>query len=445
VALVARGESAPRRLAYAAAGMCLALSLLSKATSMVAPVVLVVLDAWPLRRWRRADLLALAVEKLPLVALSVVFGRIAFSARRTGITLPLHTHSLQERVGQAFYGLCHYPAKTLAPFGLLPMYDFPSALDLSQPRWFIPAIAVGVISYKAFTLRRRLPAFTAAWCAYGVMIGPLLGLVQSGPQLVGDRYSYLACMPFTLILSAVAVWFARGRRATVFAIAIAVTCASAIATWRQATFWSDSTSLWERAYSIEPRSPTNLKSMGGLRSLASDGTNDPARALELLNEAEAFYRRALALDEDPEFLRSLSQVQSRMADVDVAHSEQHLNAALDLSQRALVLAQQKNVFTPEYRLDYGTDLLNVGRLDEGIEHLQWFVERRPQSSRGLLNLGGALVLAGRAGEALAYLDQACALEPSDPRPWSELARAYDALGRGQESATAAAHAAQLAR
>ena len=250
---------------------------------------------------------------------------------------------------------------------------------------------------------------------------------------------------FTLLLSAVAVWFARGRRATVFAIAVALTCASAFATWRQASFWSDSTSLWERAYSLEPRSPTNLKSMGGLRSLASERTDDPARALALLGEAEAFYQRALALDDDPEFLRSLSQVQSRMSAVDVEHSEQHLNNALDLSGRALVLAQQKNVLVPEYRLDYGTDLLNVGRLDEGIEHLQWFVEMRPQSSRGLLNLGGALVLAGRAEEALAYLDRACALEPGDPRPWSELARAYENLGRAQESAAAAAHAAQLSR
>jgi tetratricopeptide (TPR) repeat protein len=443
VALVARAESTPRRLAFAAASACMLLSLLGKATSMVLPVLLVVLDVWPLRRWRRAEVLALAIEKLPLVTLSIVIGRIAFSARRTGITLPLHTHSLQERMGQAFYGLCHYPAKTLAPIDLLPMYDFPRAMSLSDPRWFIPVIAVGVVSYKAFTLRKQLPAFTAAWCAYGVMIGPLLGLVQSGPQLVGDRYSYLACMPFTLLLSAIAVWFARGRRAAVVAIAIALTGAAAFATWRQASFWSTSARLWQRAHAIEPRSATNLMSMGGLRSLESERAGDPARALALLVEADDFYRRAFALDDDPLYLRSRSQVHTRMSDVDVEHSEQHLQEALDLSGRALALAQQKNVLTPEYRLDYGTDLLNVGRLDEGIEHLQWFVGKRPQSSRGLLNLGGALVLAGRAEEALAHLNRACELEPNDPRPWSELGRAYQALGRAQEAAAAVEHAQRL--
>jgi len=443
IALVARTESAPRRLAFAAANLCLLLSLGSKASSMVLPILLVVLDFWPLRRWRRADLPALVTEKLPLLALAVVAGRIAFWAQRTGVTFPLHAHPLSERVAQAFYGLCYYPAKTLGPFDLLPMYDFPRTFSWTEMRWIVPVCAVGIVTYKAFSLRRQLPALLASWCAFGVMIAPVLGLVQSGPQLVADRYSYLACMPFTLVLSAVAVWFARGRPRAVAAVAIALVAASAVATWRLAGVWSTSSSLWEHAYSIAPGSTTNLMSMGALRSLASDRAGDPARALELLGEADAFYERAFALDEDPLFLRSRSQVHTRMSDVDVEHSQQHLSEALDLSQRALVLAQQKGVLTPEYRLDFGTDLLNAGRLDEGIEHLQWFVEMRPQSLRGLLNLGGALALAGRAEEALGYLDRACSLEPRDPRPWSELARAYEALGRGQDAAAAAARAKEL--
>lgn len=417
--------------------LCLLLALLSKASAIVFPGLLVVLDVWPLRRVTRESIVSLVVEKLPLAAIAVVGGRIALWAQANGLTAPLHTHSAGERIAQASFGLFHYPAKAFVPLGLLPMYEVPRAISLAEPRWFVPALLVLAITAAAFALRKRAPALLGAWCAFGVVIAPVLGLVQSGPQLVADRYSYLACIPFELLVAGAVARLAESRREVAIVLAIACVAGSTWLTRRQADVWRTSTSLWEHAYALAPDNATNLSSVGTLRSLASEREDDPQRALALLREAQSMFERAFEIDDDPKFLRSRSQVRARMAEVDAAHAEEHTREALELSRRALELAEARHVLLPEYKLDYGTDLLNAGRVDEALEQLRAFVELRPQNLRGLINYAGALTLSGRANEALEVLERACRLEPNDPRPWDEIAMAHDELGD--------AHAASLAR
>jgi tetratricopeptide (TPR) repeat protein len=208
-----------------------------------------------------------------------------------------------------------------------------------------------------------------------------------------------------------------------------VLVASVVATWRQATVWQTSTSLFEHAYAIAPESPAVLTTLGVLRAQAAERERDPARALALLRDADGLHQRAFALDDDPRSLLNRSHVRTLMSLRDPQTKQRHLLEAADFSRRALELAQARNLATPEYALTHGTDLVNVGRVDDGIAHLRWYVEVEPEQLRGLVNLGGALTMAGNGGEALPLLERACRLEPNDPRAWIGLARAQQAIGQ----------------
>ena len=285
-------------------------------------------------------------------------------------------------------------------------------------------------------LRRRAPAVLAAAACYAVVLSPVLGLTQSGPQLVADRYSHLACLPLVLLAAGGVLRLAGTRPWPAAALAVALIALSAAGTWRQAGFWRTSTTLWERGYALAPDNPGVLTSLGTLRSRQAEAERDPARALALLNEALDLHRRALARDDDPLILRNMSQVRTMMSLFDPTHAREHQEQALVHSQQAVAAAEAKNVLVPEFLLAYGTDLVNVGRIDEGIAQLERFVAVQPDRWRGLVNLAGALTMAGRPADALPHLDRACRLEPGDPRPWVGLARALEALGRNHEALAA---------
>jgi tetratricopeptide (TPR) repeat protein len=171
-----------------------------------------------------------------------------------------------------------------------------------------------------------------------------------------------------------------------------------------------------------------LNSLGSLRAKAAQQERDPVRALVLLREAADLHHRALGVDPAPQTFRGLSQIHGLMSLYDRPNATQHHREAARFSRRALELAQQRKIATPDFVLVHGVDLVNAGQLAQGIELLRWYVQAEPDSVTGLVNLGGALTLAGRGADAIPLLTRACALEPNDRRTWVGLARAQQAIG-----------------
>jgi tetratricopeptide (TPR) repeat protein len=235
----------------------LALSLTAKAWGMTFPLVLLILDAWPLDRLRR-DPRAVLAEKIPFAALAAIAAGLAFRAQHAVPEMrSFADHGVAARVAQAAYGLCHYLAATVLPLGLSPAVLLEPDLDPLRPRYLIALGGVIVITTAALLLRRRAPWLLATWAAYGVIVAPVLGLAQTGPQLVADRYTYLAMLPWTALLAAglVALW----SRATSCTLQRAVAAAAAIVlvtygalTFRQTRIWHDSLTLWNHTLAIDP-------------------------------------------------------------------------------------------------------------------------------------------------------------------------------------------------
>lgn len=199
--------------------LCFVLSLLAKATGMTWPVVLLVLDLYPLRRFSidtgaiecaaagvstvgsRRRMHRLIREKLLFVVPAALFAMLAaFAQGATGAVWSLSFLPLSVRIAQAFYGIAFYVWKTLLPSGLIALYEQPVDPGVFDRPYVAAAVVVMAAAVMLVSMRRRWPGLLACACIYVVVLSPVLGLLQSGPQLVADRYSYISCLPWAVLL-----------------------------------------------------------------------------------------------------------------------------------------------------------------------------------------------------------------------------------------------------
>lgn len=291
------------------------LSLLAKAHAVTLPVVLLILDLWPLRR--PLPLLRVLLEKLPFFASSVLCSLAAVAAQaEAGALLDLAERDVQSRFATVIYGLSVYPGKLLLPFPLSPLYyhedllNYPIALSAAA----LAAVAVGAV-----VLWRRAPWFGVGWAIYALVLLPVSGLFQAGPQLVADRYTYFSCLPFAFLVAA-GVGIAAERWRPSLLLAGAWVLLLGWGTWSYTRVWRDAVSLWTHAVAVDPTgvvAHTNLAA-----GLADAGRTREAvgawRAALKLHPSDTYalrYATALYRDgQEAEALRVLEQIPADSAE-----------------------------------------------------------------------------------------------------------------------------------
>jgi protein O-mannosyl-transferase len=258
----ARDAGQPWRAPFAVSVACFALSLLAKAWGVTLPLVLLVLDVYPLRRFSPRAL----VEKVPYAVLAAggaVLAQLASNlvpAKRT-----LAQHDLVQRAAQAAYGLVFYLWKTVVPTRLSPIYLLELTVRPTAARYVACVLLVAAVTGAVVLVRRRAPWAAAAWACYVLVLVTVLGFVQTGPQIVADRYSYLACLPW-VVLAAAAV----GQRPAAIALAVAALAVLGVLTVRQTRVWHDSRSLWEHTLRIDPDNYVAYLNRGTVRQYEGD-------------------------------------------------------------------------------------------------------------------------------------------------------------------------------
>lgn len=273
-----------RRRGVALTTVALALSLTAKAWGITFPLLLLILDWYPLSRrdrtWRE-----LVREKATLAAVAAAAAVVAFAAQHAVPEMrSFAEHPLPARVAQAAYGLCFYLAKMVAPFGLYPARLLPTPFDPMAPRHLASMAAVAAVTVLAIRERTRRPWILATWAAYVVILAPVLGLAQTGPQLVAERYTYLACLPWTLLATAglARLWrrAAVVRRETRVAVtSLAMLALLGVVTAHQARTWRDSTTLWNHTLALDPCNWIALTNRGFARADRESAIADYSAAI----------------------------------------------------------------------------------------------------------------------------------------------------------------------
>ncbi|HXJ77238.1 MAG TPA: tetratricopeptide repeat protein [Candidatus Methylomirabilis sp.] len=367
------------------------MALLSKSIAVSLPVVLLVLDVYPLRRlggkagaWLGPAARRVWLEKAPFALLSLGASVVALvSLHHSEGIRSLAALGWLDRVAISVYSLAFYLWKMLVPLDLSPLYELPIRIDPVSWPYLLAAVVVAGLTVGAIALRRRWPALLAVWLCYIAILLPVLGIVQNGPHLAADRNTYLASLGWATLIGAGARqwWTAWGPRrlaepGTLMPAALSgvVIGALGVLTWSQVQIWRNSESLWRHALQASPSATAHYNVgvfMVGRRQFAG---------------AEEHFRRALEL-------------RPRNADI-------HINL--------------------------GGTLLELGRVDEGIEHFRQAVLIKPGDALAHNDLGYALARQGRSAEAAQQLREALRLRPDYPearRTLDQITAAENGHGR----------------
>lgn len=260
-----------------------ALSMLSKPAAVVLPVALVLVD-WLRGRALRGGAL---LEKLPLLALSVGVGLATLSAQQAaGATSAESAFPLGRTFLHACYGLMMYVVRFVAPLDLAPFYPLPDAGSEAPLAYLLAPLAVLALVPLAILLQRRGARSALFALAFFVLnLALVLQVKQVGGAVMADRYTYVPYIGLGLLVGLLLERATRERGDGVALASIgALGLALAPLAWRQAGFWRDSETLWERALAVAP-SGRAFANRGQLRQR----TGDAAGAL-------ADYEQALALE-----------------------------------------------------------------------------------------------------------------------------------------------------
>ncbi len=168
------------------------LGLMSKSSIVMFPVLLLILDFWPLKRlnFETKNLLNLVMEKIPFFIISLIFGIVTIVSQREITAMePLSEVTISDRIGESFFGYGFYLQKFFLPLNLCVLYphhkgNFPFYLPLSI---FILIIALTTIF---FFLSKRRPVLISGWLFFLISLFPVIGLLQTGLQAYADRYVY---------------------------------------------------------------------------------------------------------------------------------------------------------------------------------------------------------------------------------------------------------------
>jgi tetratricopeptide (TPR) repeat protein len=251
---------------------------------MTFPIVLLILDAYPLRRLGRGADRAVLLEKVPYAVLALTAALAAFAAQRSVEEMrTLAEHGPLARIAQAAYGLCFYVVKTLVPVALSPAYLLRPPLDPTEPRYVVSLLVAGGITLAVLAARRRAPWALAAWASYVVIVAPVLGFAQTGPQLVADRYTYLACLPFSLLLAAALIRLRRSEALTRVATAAAAVAlvVLGVLSVRQTSVWRDPLTLWTHVLRLDPENYVAYTNRGWARTDPETAIADYSAAIRI--------------------------------------------------------------------------------------------------------------------------------------------------------------------
>jgi len=419
-------------------GVALALflcALLSKATSMSAPAVLVILNVYPLRRlggaagWRSDSARRVYRELAPFALLAAAAAGLSIVALH-----PPDQLSLGAKLTVSAYSLVFYLWKTIAPLGLAPLYEMPQHVDPGAARFVASEVALVGVALVAWTARRRWPGTTAALALFFVVTLPMLGIVQNGPQIAADRYTYFAAPALAILAGGGLLMLIRSSAALAGAAALAIVLALSALSWQQSAVWHDSESLWSRVLAVDSESSIAHSSLSNVlygQNRLQEAIEHSARAVaiapnypEALNglgvglaregradDAIAYYERALAIK--PAYDDAETNWGVTLA------GENDMAGAIEHYRRALAI----NPDDANAEVNWGNALVRLNRPNEAIEHYEAALRIRGDDADAHHNWGVALAREGKLAEAIEHFRAALTIDPSYAEARDYLAKA----------------------
>jgi protein O-mannosyl-transferase len=399
----------PTRSRYLAVLLLFACGLMSKPMLVTLPVLLLLLDYWPLRRSELASKHTLIMEKLPLAAMAAASAVVTILAQRQTIS-DLAELDLTTRLTNASVSCWRYISAMFWPVGLAVHYPHPQEpLYLQAAIVLLLLAAATILVIRVRNSRRYL---FVGWAWFIVTLLPVIGILQVGNQSHADRYTYIPLVGLFIMIAWTAAdpFIARPQfKLPAFIAAVVILAIMAFVTHRTVGYWENDVTLYSRAIDISPKDAMMRAALAG--ALVNGG--DYVRA-------EQFVKETLAIEPDNPGATSLLGV--------ILVEQGKLDEAEKACRKALAL--DPNLALPHHTL--GTLYGKRGLWENAIDEFTRTVELQPSSS-SYGYLGNAyLALADWRGAEASYR-KAILLGPDKPDGYYNLAAVLDKQGRKAEA------------
>lgn len=418
----------PRASAYVWAVAFFGLGLMAKPMLVTLPLLLLLLDYWPLGRAstgtpspgpetpvgvraRAAVAARLLREKIPFLAIALASSVVTiFAQRHAGAVSGLEALSLGSRIANALVSYVAYIFQMLWPVrlaALYPYHEVPAAWVLGSA-----ALLLGVSAW-AILRARASPYLPVGWFWFLGSLLPVIGLVQVGTQARADRFTYVPLIGLFIIAAwgipdLLGRW--RHRKPAMFVASVLVIAACIWIARAQVGTWKDSLTFWQHTVAVTSE---NARARGNLGSVLAGLGRD--------EEAITQYEEALRISP------GLADVQNNYANSLVGQGR---------SEEAIAHYTEALRLDPDYVTAYnglGSVLDDLGRFDEAIVHYESALRIEPGSALIHNNLAATLAKGGRLDEALDHVLAALAAEPDDVDYHYNAAIILEQLGRGSEA------------
>lgn len=395
----ARWVKSTGRRFYALTLFFFILGLMSKPMLVTLPFVLLLLDFWPLKRFKIQDsgfkISSIILEKFPFFILTVASCVLTYYVQQKGGAIaPADEYPVGVRIANALVSYTLYMKKLLLPFDLAVLYPHPGKLSFWKPT--AASVLLILLSFPAAGAIKKRPYLLMGWLWFlGTMV-PVIGIIQIGAHALADRFAYIPFIGLYIILawgiSDIASHLTSYKKTTVSLSAIGLLMMMLL-TRTTAGYWKDSITLFEHALKVNPENFVAHNCLGC--ALADQGRTD---------EALQHYTESLRIE--PLYAEA-------HANIGIALAKKGM---LDKAIRHYTAALEIDPGKPGPRNNLGAALNRAGRTDEAIEQFRAVLQIDPEYVSAHYNLGIAYAKKGRFADAVKHFSEVFRLRPEYALP-----------------------------
>ncbi|MBF0518601.1 MAG: tetratricopeptide repeat protein [Nitrospirae bacterium] len=392
-------------------------SLMSKPMAVSLPLVLLVIDIYPLERFKfREQKLSVMYEKIPFLLFSIIISVVTYLAQKSSgaieTAVPI---SLLIRLGNAVTSLIKYISKLFIPVNMSILYPY----DINIALWkvLVCSILAAGITFAALYgfKKKKQPYIFTGWFFYVVTVSPVIGIVQSGAQSMADRYTYVPYVGLFIViaclLSELTERFAKYHVAVMLAVIVSLFFMSIAI--KQISYWKNSETILSHGISV-----TNNN------YILYNNLADTLLRQWKISEAVSNYSSAISIK--PDFADSRAGIGiAYMYEGKIDKALENLNLALQLNPRCI-----------EAYMGLSTIMSSRGQHDAALKYLNKALAISPNSALLRYNLGITYLYTGKPAEALENLQISINLNPYDAKAYFYLGNVYASNGKLTEAESA---------
>ncbi len=407
-----------------------ALALVSKPTSTPLPVLMLLMDYWPLRRLKWQTIL----EKWPFFIIGGISAVITYTSQsRTASVITPEAYGLIRVPLVICHNIIFYLYKMIWPVNLSSHYALPDQIGFSTPMVMAGVIGTCILVVLLLVSWWWTRAAITGFAVFFIAIFPTMQMLQFSDVIASDKFVYLPSIGILMILAVFLVWVCKtgdtsrhtARYIAVAIIVLILATAESFATRKYLACWKDTTSLFTQMVKVAPNATSPRNNLGV--ALAENGHKKEAVECftqvlkQKPNDLMANLNMGKILSEEGKNDEAMKQYYKLLRikpDEVLAYqniavtlmNEGHIDEAIAVYRKGLENITRNPALM---HVGIGTLLFQQGKIDEAIYELQIAMKIGPNST-ALNNLAVALSLKGRTDEAMVCCKRAIGLDPNNP-------------------------------